>query len=333
MQDSIYNVDDAQPRKLDRSKYVAAHRLEWTPSKYVKIGLSESVIYGDRAPDVAFLVPVNLFIAAEENRGNNDNKTFAIDFTVKPIKRATVYGGLWVDDLTFGKVGTDYIQNKFGYLSGLILDNPFRLADTRFYSEYARMDPYAGAHYYAINRYTHWGRPLGIDLPPDADQLTIHGEWMPTSHWLITGETATMRHIETMTLNGYAISPGSILRLYPKEVNNESLPWGEGQGEFSHTFGLTGRYEVFEHCWLALTWQQVRTADFNTQPDLAGSYPNSVQHRPGLFDYGKATFQKTNTLWGRCRSCSIRIGSSPHFHHLSLKCKSPTLSRVGDFSL
>ena len=296
--DTLYNPDDAELRLLDRPKYVAAHRLEWNPSHLLTLGLSEAVIYGDRAPDLAYLVPVNLFFASEENRGDNDNKSITFDFTVRPLKGSSVYGGIWLDDLTFGKVGSSYLANKVGYLGGVLLDDPWKLKNTRLLVEYTRMDPYAGGHYYAINRYEHWGRPLGLDLPPDADQLALRGEWKPTSQWQLSAETETMRHIETARINGYDISPGSILRMYPQAVQGLGLPWGEGQGQYSQSIGLSARYEAIEHFWLAFGWQRQRMSFFNTQPEMQSTYlPDALQHRPGLFEWGDKTFKYTNTLW------------------------------------
>ncbi len=298
VQDTLYNPNDAELRLLDRPKYVAAHRLEWNPSHVFTLGVSEAVIYGDRAPDLAYLVPVNLFFASEENRGNNDNKSMTFDFTVRPVQGGSVYGGIWIDDLTFGKVGTSYLPNKVGYLAGVLFDDPLHLSNTRFYTEYTRMDPYAGAHYYAINRYEHWGQPLGLDLQPDADQLALHGEWSPTENWQLAVESSTMRHIDSARVNGYHITPGSILQMYPPGVASLGLPWGEGQGQIIHTFGLSARYEAIEHFWLAFGWQQQRSNFFNTQPEMADSYlPGALQHRPGLFDFGSSTFKYTNTLW------------------------------------
>ncbi len=297
--DSIYDPNDAHPRKLDRPKYVAAHRVEWTPNKRVTIGISESVIYGDRAPDLPYLIPINLFFASEENRGDNDNKSLTVDFKFRPIDRVTTYGGVWVDDLTFGKVGTGFLQNKFGYLAGAVTDDPFRLSGTRWLCEYTRMDPYAGGHFYAINRYDHWGRPLGLDLPPDADRLTLRSEYTPTARWQLAIESQTARHIDFAYIDSILVYPGSILRMYPYSVQERSLSWGSGAGSFQQVISLTARYEFLEHFWVSFAWQQNRTGTFISQSEFRKDFPKGYnsQARPGLFDWASKKFDNTSTLW------------------------------------
>ncbi|MDK9700598.1 MAG: hypothetical protein OEM52_10680 [bacterium] len=298
LKDTIPDPGDSQLRLLDRPKYVAAHRLEWTPRHWLTVGLAEAVIYGDRAPELPYLIPVNLFYATEHNRGDNDNKSVAIDLTVRPYKHISAYGGVWIDDLTVGKLGTDYLQNKFGYLGGTVIDDPFGIENLRWLAEYARMDPYAGSHFYGINRYNHWGTPLGLDLPPNADQLAIRTEWQPGMRWHLSAESAMFRHVETATLNGVELAPGDIGSMYPKSVAKLSIPWGEGQGEHANSVEVALRYELIEHCWLGLSWRQVQSGAFNTQPEQRNAYrADALQRRPGLFDVAKKNYSETATLW------------------------------------
>ncbi|MCX7835826.1 MAG: hypothetical protein N2450_07135 [bacterium] len=295
--DTMDFPEDAKPRVLDRQRYVAAHRLEWRMKKWITIGLSESVIYGDRAPELPYLIPINLFYATEHNRRDNDNKSLAVDVKFQAIPKQWLYGGIWIDDLTTGKLGTGFIQNKFGYLVGSILYDPLTLKNSRFVFEYARMDPFAGSHFYQINRYEHWGKPLGLDLLPHSDQWSLLAEWEPFSDWKIYLESTTTRHIDSTILGDLTLASGSLFSHYPPAAYHSSLQFGNGRGRNVHDLQATISYELFEHCFIMVKWRQKRIGVFNTQNSGSISNQKHNSYLPGLFDWSNKHYSQTYSQW------------------------------------
>lgn len=166
-------------RRLTERKMIAAHRLEVYPVKGVEIGFGESVIYGERGLELAYLNPINLYFSAEHNLGDMDNVSWFADFELNLLGGISLYGELFIDDMKTGELGTDYIGNKFAYLGGLFLVNPAGLEDTDLTLEYARLDPFVYSHIYPINTYKNWNASLGHFLPPNSDGIFTAFRWKP----------------------------------------------------------------------------------------------------------------------------------------------------------
>ena len=186
----IYRVDsttaEGYQRRILENKYIAAHRLEIYPLKGVEIGISETVIYGQRGLEPAYLIPLNLFYSAEHNLGDMDNVGWGADIELNLLRNVTLYGELFIDDMKTGKIGTDYYGNKFAYIGGLYLPDPLGIPDMEIFAEYARIDPFVYTHWYDINVYKNWNSCLGHYLPPNSEQLFIEARWRPF-HTLTAG--------------------------------------------------------------------------------------------------------------------------------------------------
>lgn len=295
LKDTLYSAGDAQLRMVDRQKYIAAHRLEWIPVKQLTLGISEAVIYADRAPELPYLIPINLFFATEHNRGDNDNKSIAFDVSWRVSKGMNLYAGLWVDDLTIDKIGTGYVQNKFANLYGLTLVDPFTLPQMRWNVEYAKMNPFAGSHFFQINRYEHWGKPLGLDLFPNSDQLSMQFDWEPYFRWQIGFESAVTRHVETSKIGNAVLSSGDINSHYPMENYQSNLYFGNGQGKQYHDIQAHIQYEMFENFHLILQWRQHRWGAFDSQNSNLLTTTEYRRYLPGLFDLDKKTYPNSHS--------------------------------------
>ena len=100
-------------RRIRASKYISAHRLEIYPFKNVELGFAESVVYGERPMEPAYLNPINLYYSAQHNLGDMDNVAWSGDFKFRFMPGLQFYGELFIDDMRTGELGSDYIGNKF----------------------------------------------------------------------------------------------------------------------------------------------------------------------------------------------------------------------------
>jgi len=61
LRDTVYTTPEGNIRRVFRDKYIGAHRLEFTPTDWISIGLNEAVIYGERPAQIGYLIPFNLY--------------------------------------------------------------------------------------------------------------------------------------------------------------------------------------------------------------------------------------------------------------------------------
>jgi hypothetical protein len=245
-----YLTPEGRERKLVASKYFSGHRLELYPWKGIEIGLNEAVIYGERGLEPAYLIPFNFFHSAQHNLGDRDNILWSVDVEMNLIRGISLYGELLIDDMKTGKLGTDYIGNKFGYIGGAYIASPFRIWNTSFNIEYSRLDPFVYTHFYPINTYKNWNASLGSDLPPNSERWMAKFHWCPlyTLDFELAG--IYVRHgANTSTVNagGNIDTPPDIGQ------DNASFLGGDIQEDKIIESGI--KWEPLENYFIAGTWR------------------------------------------------------------------------------
>ena len=235
-------------RELERAKYLAAHRIEWTVTPGLDIGLSESVIYGDRGPELAYLIPVMFFWSAEHDLGNRDNVQLGMDFDLHLIPNVKFYGALYLDEWT---IETTFSREKSHnwiawQIGAFAADLGGWMRDLDFLLEYTRLAPQVYTHKYPINAYESWQHPLGHWLGRDADEL--HLGWVYRPHFRARIAVAYDRRRK-----GAPIPP---LEFYA----DETIPFLSGAFQVTHEIAMEGRYEVFRDGFVGvgLTLREVK---------------------------------------------------------------------------
>ncbi|MDZ7290278.1 MAG: hypothetical protein ONB44_08365 [candidate division KSB1 bacterium] len=160
-------------------KFLAAHRLEIAAHPRLFIGVSESVIYGNRGAEFEYLNPLMLYHAAEHLLGDKDNNTLTLDFTAFPLRGVKCYGEIFIDDLSLEyPIGT-YWGNKLAYLAGWYWTQPLGWRSGEIRLEYARIDPFVYTHNDSVNVYEQDGEGLGARFGPNADRFTVQAAFQP----------------------------------------------------------------------------------------------------------------------------------------------------------
>ena len=270
----IYKINEitasGRERKIIENKYIAAHRLEFYPCKGVEIGLSESVIYGERGLEPAYLNPINLYFSAEHNLGDMDNVAWSGDIEFNLIKGVTLYGEIFIDDMQTGKLGTDYIGNKFAYIGGCFLTNPGELKDLDLTLEYARLDPFLYTHFFPINTYKNWNSGLGHFMPPNSQGLWIKTQWHPHYCWTAEASFSITQH------GAYSeeLNSGGDIDIPPDEGPIQTyLPFLSGDKMEIRIYELGIRWEPLEYYTLSAKWRW---------HDWSGGYQNEWQITTGI---------------------------------------------------
>ncbi len=167
-------TDSIGRRPVLPDKWIAAHRLEVYPWQWLTIGVTESFIYGNRYLEWSYLLPFNLYFSVEHALQDRDNKTIALDVEIRRWRGMKFYATIFLDELAFQKLFTNWYGNKHALLLGMVLDDPWGVSNTRFRVEYVAIMPWVYTHRFAINRYTNYYRPLGYWAGPNSEVWYFH---------------------------------------------------------------------------------------------------------------------------------------------------------------
>ena len=166
-------------RRIFSNKFLAAHRFEVRPWRWLQIGVHETVIYGERGVELAYLNPINFYRSAEHFLGDRDNAMMGLDLELRPRRGIRLYAELLLDDFSVSRLGDNWYGNKTAWLAGAHLTNPLGIRNSDWRFEVVHIEPYVYSHTFPINRYENYGSALGHWAGPNSQ--VIFGEWL---YWL-----------------------------------------------------------------------------------------------------------------------------------------------------
>ena len=242
----IERVDTLGNGRLQRfyaDKYLAAHRLQVTPSPRLQVGLYEMTVYGQRGFDVEYLNPLMFLRSAEHYTGDRDNALLGADARWRAPLRTTLYGEMLIDDITTSRLGTGWYGNKLAFLGGAACTDPLGLVNTRLTVEYARLEPYVYSHKFAINSYQHYGTPLGYGAGPNSDTWYAALAWTPARPLALNVWSRTERH-GANPASGRNV--GGDFRRPWQTGDAESVQFLDGDLERRQSYGLNANLEIVQ---------------------------------------------------------------------------------------
>lgn len=245
--DSFESYKDQQSgfyRKVYRSKYLASHVLEYSPTSSLNIALGESMVFSDQFKAV-YLLPLMFFRSAEHQNRNTDNAQLFAGIRYCFPAVGTLYGTLFIDDINSDKLFSDQNTNIFAWtVGGKFIDVLWSNFDCTL--EYTRLNPWVYTHEFEAAAYTSNGYLMGHWLGQNADILYASAQY---------------RWSRSVWLNLYAQKLRKGI-LGPPEVHYRE-PWAQKFLEgllFRQTqVGLNGRWEVYRYLffnWDIALWSQ-----------------------------------------------------------------------------
>ena len=168
-----YETDDGFIRKEYAQKYIAAHRLEFRPFWRITVGLTESIVYGERDLDLSYLNPLLLFWSAQHSSHDRDNETMSMDLEIIPRQGLRCYAAVFIDEIYLKEMFADNARNKAAIQAGFHLVDPLGWNDSDVHLEYVRVQPCVYTHKFVVNSYRHDGLPLGHWLGENGDDIYL----------------------------------------------------------------------------------------------------------------------------------------------------------------
>lgn len=165
-------------------KNIASHRLNLDITNKIRFGFFESLIISDDPFNFSFLNPISFlrsadYSAATDINKNVNNALLGFDTEIRPLRNLSVQASLLIDDLNFStlfnndKNGKPANDNRFGYQIGSYWTDMFSVPTLAISLEYTKLSPFVYTHRTNKSQYTHWGLPLGHNLPPNSDEISL----------------------------------------------------------------------------------------------------------------------------------------------------------------
>jgi len=229
------------------SKNISAHRLDINFSKNFKVGFYESIIISNNPFSFVFFNPLAFLTSADLNTGGKEttknNSILGIDLECQFLKNIAIQGSFLIDDINFSTLfNDDYTSNdnKFGFQSGLIWADAFKINNLLFAVEYTRLDPFVYSHRKISNSYSHYRMPLGHHIPPNSDEWAVKISYSLSSRVFFNLVYSFVRHGGGIVLD----STGKLIVNYGGDINR-------GDGDYytqKNTFLQGNRINLSEIC-------------------------------------------------------------------------------------
>lgn len=183
----------------DESVFLAGHRMVVSGSRG-SVGVSECVAYSAVTPDPVYLNPLAPYYLLQHNERENDNVIWSLDWTLRPAHGWDFYGEFLVDDLQYER--TTGSPDKYAVTVGQAWYGDVAGTDMELTAEYSQARKWTYTHKHVEHRFAHDGEPIGFDLGPDADRLTLEVATSPVRDW-----TARFRYSHTREGEGTLEEP------------------------------------------------------------------------------------------------------------------------------
>ena len=170
------------PNMVDfgRKKHAAIHYLSYDISKYVNIGIFESILWQSKSElanngfELAYFNPVIFYRPVEfSKQSNKANALMGITSNVS-ISNFNIYTQFLLDDLNISRQRDSddnyeggFFQNKFGYQIGLKASFP----NSVLLIEYNQVQPYTYGHRTVLQNYSHLNQALAHPMGANFREL------------------------------------------------------------------------------------------------------------------------------------------------------------------
>ena len=158
---------DSGADELLPHKYAAVHTLSINATKWLNIGVFESVMFGrnDRF-EFGYMIPIIFYRARERGLGSPDNVNIGINFKAIAAKHVQLYGQLMLDEFKAKELFSSrgWWGNKYGIQLGGKYFDALGIKNLDLQAEVNMVRPYTYSHYDSTANYTHYNQPLAHPL-------------------------------------------------------------------------------------------------------------------------------------------------------------------------
>lgn len=166
---------------LDR-KYAAMHHLSIDVTKWLNLGLFESVVFSRKNHfDFEYLNPIIFLRHIEGALGSPDKAKAGVDFKANVKRSVQFYGQFLLDEFILSEFfkHNGFWANKFGYQLGAKYIDAFSIKNLDLQIETNRIRPFTYTHYDSVTDYSHYNLPLAHPLGANLQEVVGRLRYQP----------------------------------------------------------------------------------------------------------------------------------------------------------
>lgn len=179
-------------------KYATIHNLSVNVTKWLNLGLFESVTFGrDDHFEFSYLNPIIFYRGVERAMGSPDKVSIGINGKAIFLKQFSVYTQLLINEFTSKEIfaGRGYWANKWGWQIGVKQFDAFGIPNLDLQAEANVVRPYTFQHYANLNghgiaNYTHYNQELAHPLGAGFYELTGIMRYQPIPRLTLNAKAA-----------------------------------------------------------------------------------------------------------------------------------------------
>ena len=171
-------------------KYAAMHHLSMNLTKWLNLGVFESVVFGRKDIfDLEYLNPIIFLRHIEGTIGSPDNAFAGADFKANFAHHFQFYGQLLLDEFILKEItrNNGYWANKYGYQLGGKYVDAFTIKNLDLQLEINRVRPFTYSHNDSVANYTHYNQPLAHPLGAGFQEFIGVAKYQPAPKWYLDG--------------------------------------------------------------------------------------------------------------------------------------------------
>lgn len=183
-------VDISAGNKVLDNKYAVIHHLSMNVTKWLNIGIFESVVFGRKNRfSISYLNPIIFLRATEQQNGSADNALIGLDFKANVAKRLQFYGQFLLDEFLLREIraGDGWWANKFGIQLGGKYINAFGVKNLDLQGEMNILRPFTYSHFDSVSNYTHYNQPMAHPLGANLVEAIGIMRYQPHPKWTASG--------------------------------------------------------------------------------------------------------------------------------------------------
>ncbi|MEO8862533.1 MAG: hypothetical protein ABI358_13985 [Ginsengibacter sp.] len=172
-------------------KYAAMHHLSMNVTKWLNLGLFESIVFGrTQYFDFEYLNPIIFLRYAEGNVGSPDKAHVGFDFKANAAHAFQFYGQFLLDEFLAKEItkSNGYWANKYAYQIGVKYVDAFKIKNLDLQFESNRVRPFTYSHNDSIANYTHYNQFLAHPLGANFQEYIGIIKYQPAPKWYINAK-------------------------------------------------------------------------------------------------------------------------------------------------
>lgn len=257
------------------NKYIAHHRLSFSPTQRIRIGIGEALVYFRPSPRIEYLNPFNFYKSIEHSLKDKDNSLLYFDLKFIPHQKIKLYSTFLIDDIDFEKIGKNWYGNKTAFQIGANYYYPMSEIPVHFTIEYIRIEPYTYSHRFIMNNYTNNSFPLATDQPPNSYKLEYQILYAPSPFIFLTIDYSFSKRGKNYIKNGQLVNVGGDINLDRRETDSEFVKFLDGEIEKLYSYKISFSFEIIRDMWFKT----------NLQYDISSQNYSTLNFSLGLISF------------------------------------------------